>query len=145
MYYIDYYYCCYLFACLIISLLFIHKDCLDTYCFSIFLINITLMLYVYVFACEIINCLLFTVVVRYTSINDFSRIDKIQIVKLLQKLKFKLRTICFSLEFTPRWCSYNSFHSVRPFFNSYMATVLYWLFLKYIGSYKETIRKTKPK
>ena len=50
---------------------------------------------------EIINCLLFTVVVRYTSINDFSGIDKIQIVKLLQKLKFKLRTICFSLEFTP--------------------------------------------
>ena len=36
MYYIDYYYCYYLFACLIISLFFIHKDCLDTYCFSIF-------------------------------------------------------------------------------------------------------------
>ena len=33
-----------LFVCLISSLCFIHKDCLDTYCFSIFLINMHLML-----------------------------------------------------------------------------------------------------
>ena len=33
-----------LFVCLIITLFFIHKDCLETYCFSLFLINMHLML-----------------------------------------------------------------------------------------------------
>ena len=43
MYYI-YYYCYYLYICLIISIFFIRKDCLDNYCFSIFLIHMHLML-----------------------------------------------------------------------------------------------------
>ena len=34
---------------------------------------------------ELVNCLLLAVLVRYTSINDFSRTDKIQIVKGFEK------------------------------------------------------------
>ena len=92
---------------------------------------------------EITNCLIFTVLLQYTSINDFSRIDKIKTLKVLKEFKFRLRIICFLLEFGPNWCSCNNFQSVLPFLNSYMETILYWfsflLFLKNIGNYKETI------
>ena len=101
----------------------------DQYTFNV----ITERCYVFMYLCvEIINCLLFTVFLQYTSLNDFSRIDKIKIVKSFEKIKFKLRIICFLLEFTPGWCSCNSFQSVLLFLNSCMATILYWIFFPFI-------------
>ena len=84
------------------------------------------------FCAEITNCLLFTVLLQYTSINDLSRIDKIKTPKVLKEFKFRLRIICFLLEFGPNWCSCNNFQSLLPFLNSYMETVLYWFFFPFI-------------
>ena len=91
MCYIDYYYCYYLLVCLIISLFFIHKDwfeptvflIFDQYAFNV----ITEKCYVFMYLCaEIIYCLVFTVLLHYTSINHFSRIDKIKTVKVFEKI-----------------------------------------------------------
>ena len=70
--------------------LFIHKDCLDClfYLFEQHAFNvITEKCYVFMYLCvEITNCLLFTIFIQYSSINDFGRIGKIKIVKGFEKI-----------------------------------------------------------